>query len=245
MVAGLHAGASAMQALVTTQDNIANNLANVSTPGFRAQRGVCHGRYMAVDKSLSGRSCRGGGVGMTATTRDTSAGGIQPTGGSLDAAIDGPGFFVVEGPENQPMYTRNGRCHLNSNSELVTQAGWRLLDVDGSPIQVTGTNCSIRDDGTIYADGVEVAQLGLVEFENPVALQSVGASLYMAPPPAGAPTPATQSRLKAKAVEMSNVSAVREMVRMMMGLRQYEAAHRAVRIIDESINLAVNKVPAL
>jgi len=234
-----------MRALVTTQDNVANNLANVSTPGFKALRAIYQGRYMAVDKALVGRSCTGGGVGLSATMRDISVGSIQPTGGPLDAAIDGPGFFVVEGLENEPMYTRNGRFHLNSDSELVTQAGWRLLDGDGQTIEVTGANPSIRDDGTVYADGAEVGRLGLVEFENPGSLQSVGMSLYIAPAAAGAPTPATQPRLAVKAIEMSNVNVVREMIRMMMGLRQYEAAYRAVRIIDESIDLAVNKVPAL
>jgi len=233
-----------MQALVATQDNVANNLANVSTPGFKALRAVYQGRYMAVDKSLAGRSCTGGGIGLSATMRDVSVGAIQPTGGPLDVAIDGPGFFVVEGLENQPMYTRNGRFHLNSNSELVTQAGWRLLDGDGRPIVVTGANPSIRDDGAVYAGGVEVGQLGLVEFENPGSLQSVGMSLYLAPEPAGEPIPATESRLAAEAVEMSNVNVVREMIRMMMGLRQYEAAYRAVRTIDESVDLAVNRVPA-
>ncbi len=233
-----------MRALVATQDNVANNLANVSTPGFKAMRAVYQGRYMAIDNSSAGKSSSGGGVGLSATIRNISVGAIQPTGGPLDAAIDGPGFFVLKGLQDEPMYTRNGRFHINGNSELVTQAGWRVLDSGGAPIQVTGTNPLIRDDGTIYADGVEVAQLGLVEFENPESLQSVGMSLYMAPAAAGAPTPATQSRLAAEAIEMSNVNVVHEMIRMMMGLRQYEAAYRAVRIIDESVDLAVNRLPA-
>jgi flagellar basal body rod protein FlgG len=199
---------------------------------------------MAIDDSSAGRSSSGGGVGLSGTVRNISVGSIQPTGGRLDAAIDGPGFFMVQGLQEEPMYTRNGRFHINGDSELVTQAGWRVLGSGGAPIQVTGANPLIRDDGTIYADDAEVARLGLGEFENPGSLQSVGMSLYIAPPAAGAPTPATQSRLAAEAVEMSNVNVVREMIRMMMGLRQYEAAHQAVRIIDQSVNLVVNRVPA-
>jgi len=234
-----------MQALVATQDTIANNLANVNTPGFKSLRAVYRGHYMNIARKVSGRSCTGGGVTLSGVAKNLTVGSIQPTGGPLDVAIDGPGFFVVEGPQDEPLYTRNGRFTLNSNSELVTQTGWRVLDTDGRPIVVTGSNPSIRSDGTVFAGGSEVGRLGLVEFESPHMLELMGMSLYAASPSAGEPTAATESRLAPKALEMSNVNVVGEMIRMMMGLRQYEAAYRAVRIIDESVNLAVNKVPSL
>ncbi len=234
-----------MQALIATQDTVANNLANVNTPGFKGHRAVYYGRYMYVDSRMPDRGCTGGGVRLSGTARDLSAGAIQPTGGRLDVAIDGPGFFVVEGVQGERMYTRNGRFQLNSNSELVTQAGWRVLGEDGRPIVVTGANPVIRSNGAVYADDVEVGRLQVVEFAEPAMLESLGMSLYAAPAAAGQPTAATESRLKAEAIEMSNVNVVREMINMMIGLRQYEAAYRAVRIIDDSVNLAVNRVPAV
>jgi len=234
-----------MQALVATQDNVANNLANVNTPGFKSLRAVYHGHYMDIARNAAGRSCTGGGVTLSGVVKDLSVGSVQPTGGPLDVAIDGPGFFVVEGPQQQPLYTRNGRFTLNSNSELVTQSGSRVLGPDGRPIVVTGANPSIRPDGTVFADDVRAGQLDLVEFENPNLLELLGMSLYAAPESAGEPTAATETRLAPESLEMSNVNVVSEIVRMMMGLRQYEAAYRAVRIIDESVNLAVNRVPSL
>jgi len=234
-----------MRALVTTQDNVANNLANVSTPGFKSLREVYQGRQMGINTRAWGRGCIGGGVALSAVQKDLSSGAIQPTGGPLDVAIDGPGFFVVEGLQGESMYTRNGRFHLNRDSELVTQAGWRILDPDGRPIVVRGADVSIRNDGSVFADGVEMGRLDLVEFERPGMVRPVGMSLYMATEDAGGPFAAAESTLAPKAVEMSNVNVVREMIRMMMGLRQYEAAYRAIRIIDESVNLVVNRVPAL
>ncbi len=247
MVSGLYAAASAMRALINTQDTVANNLANVDTPAFKSSRATYKGFYIdtSANKNMLGNVSSGGGVELAAITKDMTAGGLQTTGEALDVAIDGPGFFAVNGPNGQVLYTRNGRFGLNSRSELVTQAGWQVLNQNGQPIQVTGADPKIQEDGSIWADGAEFDRLMVVEFDKPRQLESIGMSLYSAPKQAGAPVPATSSRLAPGMLEISNVNVIREMVRMVMGMRQYEAAQRAIRVIDDSLNLAVNKVPSL
>lgn len=247
MVSGLFAAASAMRALTTTQDTVANNLSNINTPGFKTGHASYKGFYIdgISDRMMPGKSTRGGGVVLASIGKDMGLGAVQMTGSALDVAIDGPGFFVVNGPDDQQLYTRNGRFELNSVSQLVTQAGWPVLAENGRPLMVTGANPKIESDGSVHAGGAEIGRIKITEFEKPGLLESIGMSLYSAPTSAGEPLPAAESRLAPKSLEMSNVNVVRETIKMVMGLRQYEAAQRAIRVIDDSLNLAVNKVPSL
>jgi flagellar basal-body rod protein FlgF len=247
MVSGLYAAASAMRALVSTQDTVANNLANVNTPGFKSAQVSYQGTYIdaRLDKTMPGKSSSGGGVYLATIGKDMGNGALQTTGSALDVAIDGPGFFAVDGPEGQLLYTRNGRFGLNSQSELVTQAGRRVMNNNGRPIVVEGSNPEIRANGSVWAGGTEVDRLMISEFESPGMLASIGMSLYSAPDTAGAPMSAAEPRLATKSLEMSNVNVIRETIKMVMGMRQYEAAQRAIRMIDDTLNLTVNKVPSL
>ena len=140
-----------MRALVTTQDTVANNLANVNTPAFKTSQASYRGFYIdpTRDDRMPGKTSSGGGVALATIGKDMTAGGLQTTGGALDAAIDGPGFFAVYGPDGELLYTRNGRFGLNSRSELVTQAGWQVVNEGGRPIAVEGANPEIWADGSI------------------------------------------------------------------------------------------------
>ena len=167
---------------------------------------------------------------------DQTPAGFEQTGNPLDVAINGPGFFVVEGP-NGTTYTRSGVFQFNGDGQLVSQEGFPVKGL-GGPINLpaNATSIEIVGDGTLLADGLEVDQLRLVEFADPTKLLRVSSSSFAAPP--GVEPVAAQSDVRQGARELANTTAVHEMVQMTTGLRQFEATQRALRSIGDAVALA-------
>jgi len=218
---------------------IANNLANVATPGFKRDVGV--GESFSEMVVRSGRTPVGR-LGMTSAITsayfDMSEGSVSNTDCPYDFAIEGDGFFAVE-TDWGIRYTRAGNFKLDADSYLVTMEGHRVLGDDG-PIRVDGQLVA-GSDGVLYADGREIGRLLVVMPSSPDVLTKEGGGLFAA---RGEVIPAGtgQVRVIQGALELSNVSVVREMVEMIAGYRVYEAAQRALLSHDACLDRAINEV---
>lgn len=198
---------------------ITHNLANVSTAGYKR-------RCNAFSKSLLAQepAAEASGEVSLNTTFDFSQGEAVQSGRSLDFALCGKGFFVVETPEG-PLYTRNGLFHLNQNGQIVDSAG-RIIAGEGGPISIPPntelSQISVSSDGSISADGIPVGKFKLVDFgDGESELVAVGVNCF------GAPENRTEEAenliVKQGFQESSNVQMVEELVDMMMVSRLYEA----------------------
>ena len=245
MISGLYGAATAMDVAAMQHSASAENLANGHMPGFR-RRVVTQAQFdvtmsNALDKTevspLLGTTVGSDSEGVVRL--DFSEGALEP-GGNLDFALRGDGFFVVEGPTG-PLYTRSGAFQLNENRDLMTVDGLPVRGVNG-PITVppdTPLHTVVVDaEGRFTANEEEFGQLETVQFADNSVLNPVGASLFQAPDDI---TPENSDVVVQQGVvEQGNVSYVDELINIMVASRQYEAAQRVLRSIDEAIEKHIN-----
>jgi flagellar basal-body rod protein FlgF len=219
-------GLSRQVTLERQMDVIANNVANVNTNGFKADRSLFQ-EYLASgareDHFMAGRDRRLSHVVDRATFRDYAQGSMESTKNPLDVAIDGNGFFVVQTPAGE-RYTRDGSFQINNQGQLVNASGYPVLGT-GGPItfQQTDKQINIASDGnvtvlegTARTDSVR-GKLRMVRFANPQALEKQGSNLYSG----GASVADTTSVVRQGFVEKSNVNSVLEMSRLIEVNRTY------------------------
>jgi flagellar basal-body rod protein FlgF len=211
-------------------DVIANNVANVNTAGFKADKslfeeflrtGAREDNFQVADRRVSFVQDR-------ATFHDFAQGALDRSGNPLDVAINGNGFLAVQTPGGE-RYTRDGALQINSQGQLVTTSGQLVLGTNGPIVfQPTDRNIVISDNGTITVREGNVTlvdsirgRLKIVKFDNPQQLLKEGGNLFSAPAGVVAQADAA-SKVNQGFVERSNVSAVTEMSRMMMVMRTYQ-----------------------
>lgn len=194
---------------------VANNIANAATTGFRRE-GVIFAEYVARLDGAPSLSM------ATAAARrvDPTPGAVTMTGGSLDFAIQGEGFFLVETPQGNAL-TRAGRFTPSAGGELVTPEGYRLLDEGEAPVFLPpeADAPALAPDGTLSAGGAPLARIGLWQPSDPAGLARRAGTLFEA---AGGVEPAGGATLMQGALEESNVSPVTEIARMIEVQRAYE-----------------------
>jgi flagellar basal-body rod protein FlgF len=222
-------GLSRQMVLERQMDVVANNVANVNTTGFKADRSLFAEHLMPgahEDNFVSGRDRRLSYVNDRATFHDFSQGAAEQTKNPLDVAIDGGGFFVVQTPSGE-RYTRDGSFQINNQGQLVNASGYPVLG-GGGPItfQQTDKQINIASDGNVTVvegtnriDSVR-GKLRLVSFAQAQRLQKEGSNLYSAADGATA-APDTTSRVRQGFIEKSNVNSVLEMSRMIEVTRTY------------------------
>jgi len=219
-----------VQMVLTRQmDMLADNLANVSTPGFKNE-------MMAVSAK---RIRLPGGqelIGQPMTLeRNMDDGSFTQTGNPLDMAIKGSGFFVVQTPQGE-RYTRNGHFQIDNQGQLVSPAGFPVLSDGGQPISVqpTDSDISIGQDGTVSVTRngtqTQIGAIGVVTFTDPAKLQRISGSLFRA---TDAPVPASDAHIIQGMVEESNVQSVAEITRMIDINRRFQAAQRIIEAESE------------
>ena len=235
-------GLSRQVALGRELDVIANNMANVTTNGFKARASRFREYLMPVasaesfprpDRKLSY-------VIDAGTPLDTSSGAIEYTGNPLDVAIKGDGFLAVQTPQGE-RYTRNGALELNPQGQLVTSDGHAVLG-DNGPITFTPqeSGIEIAPDGTVTSDQGQRGRIRLVSFENPQLLRNQGTNLFSSPN-VGQAAGAT-SRLEPRAIERSNVKPVIEMSRLIEVNRSYSSVAGMVGRLDELRRTAISRL---
>ena len=232
MSSGIWVAASGASAQMMALDATANNLANATTPGFKADQAVF--REHLAEAALVGKGRPAMRYASTATiAADLRSGPLQVTKRPLDVAIDGDGYFKVQTPRGE-RYTRAGAFQLGPGGTLVTPQGYAVLDGGGSPIRLPldGGPADIGQDGAIRVDDEEVGQLSVVSFEEPSALVKDGDTLFRATPQAGAAQPA-EVLLQSGALELPNVSIVKGMTDLVSATRAFEALEKAVEAYSD------------
>lgn len=217
----------------------ANNIANQTTAGFKAER-VEFREYLARAPGAGGDNALVSLVYDPDSYTDFSAGGMDATYNDLDFAIEGDGFFGVE-TDAGLRYTRDGRFSMNAEGELVTRSGARVLDQGGGPILIDpeAGPLVLSNDGALQQNGTNIGALGVFRFEEPRALRKEGANLFAADAePLSAPSP----RIRQGFVETSNVAPIAAITDMIEIMRAYE---QAARVIESSDELARNTIRTL
>ena len=226
MERGLYIAASGMLAEQVRQDQIANDLANSSTSGYKSDRSSQRSfGDLLLENSATGQTIGPLGLGTTIarTVTDLSQAPVRDTGEPLDFAIEGPGFFQVRTPQGI-RFTRNGQFMRSAAGFLTDAQGNQVLGQNGRPI-------AVRQDGT--------AATNPGAFNVPNA-RKVGDSLFQ-----GAPAGPATGTVKNGALEGSGTDPARSMVDMIASYRAYEAGQKAIRTIDETLNKAVTQVASI
>jgi flagellar basal-body rod protein FlgF len=234
MDSGVYAAATALASRTQALDTIANNLANASTTGFRAEHNV----FSSVLANASGLSqsplneaMNSFGI-LSGTALDQTQGALQKTGNTLDMGIEGPGYFVVQ-TANGPMYTRNGAFQVSGKGQLVTSTGDAVMG-DKGVINMPPGQISISADGSISSDGAVAGKLKVVEFPAGTELSSVGNTYYSAPP--NTATTATNSNVRQGMLESSNVNPIASMVELVTAQRAAEMMQRALSMFNNEMD---------
>jgi flagellar basal-body rod protein FlgG len=254
MLRALSTAATGMAAQQTNIDVVANNIANVNTTGFRRQRAEFQDLLYTTVRRPGGAA--GGGatlptglqIGQGTRTAGTAQvftqGTMQQTGGSLDLAIEGTGFFQVTRPNGEIAYTRAGNLHTDAEGRLVTVDGYALEPSITIPTDATGV--TISADGTVTASmpgesqGQEVGRLQLATFANPGGLSAMGRSLFTPTAASGeaivaAPGEEGTGTIAQGFLEGSNVEVVTEMIDLISSQRAYEINQRVIHAADEML----------
>jgi flagellar basal-body rod protein FlgG len=232
-----------MRAQWLRHEIVANNLANVSTPGFKQDD-------IDIVPNVAPPAGYDPGLALDPASdaprivpwTDFSPGALRDTGRSLDVALSGPGFFEVETPSG-PRYTRGGGFALDAQGVLTTAGGLPVLGQRGR-IVLTSDRVQISERGEVRASGQVVDAIRVVDFPQPYRLVKEGHGLF-APFEGVTARDATGYRAVQGALEESNVNAVGAMVRMIDILRTYEAHQRAIQAVDEIDRQAVNEIGRL
>lgn len=227
METALYASLTRQSGLMREMDVIAHNIANLSTSGFRRE-GVVFAEHVAATGLAPSVSM----AHATGRHVDLSQAGLTQTGGALDLAIQGQGFFQVDTPDG-PMLTRAGAFVLAADGAMVTPDGHALLDAGGSAVQVPpgGGAVVLAQDGTLSVGGAPVARIGLVLPADPLALRHHAGTLFTA----GETLPAEDATLHQGFLEDSNVNPVSEIARMISVQRAYEIGQSLMDREDERI----------
>jgi flagellar basal-body rod protein FlgG len=254
MIRSLWIAKTGLEGQQTQMDVIANNLANVSTTGFKRARAVFEdllyqtirqpGAQSSEQTKLPSGLQLGTGVKPVATERIFTQGNLQQTGNAKDVAIEGNGFFQVLMPDGTTNYTRDGSFQLDENGQLVTASGYTIQPAITIPPDAQ--TLTIARDGTVSvtqpgsSTPVTVGTLQLATFINPAGLQSLGENLYAETASSGTPstnTPGSNGAgtLNQTYLETSNVNVVEEMVNMIQTQRAYELNSKAVSVSDEML----------
>jgi flagellar basal-body rod protein FlgG len=254
MIRSLYTAATGMMAQQMQIDVVSNNISNVNTIGYKKQRAEFADlfyqtmEYAGTATSTTTMSPTGVNVGLgvrtTAITKIFTQGNFKETGNNLDIAIQGDGFFQVQLPDGRIAYTRDGAFKLDSNGNIVTADGYKLIPNISLPPNTV--QVSIGTDGTvsILAAGdtqmQQIGQIQLAKFINPSGLHSLGSNLYIntsasGDPIVGVPGSNGLGQTRQGFIEMSNVQLVEEMTDLITGQRAYDAASKAIVTSDQML----------
>jgi flagellar basal-body rod protein FlgF len=242
-------GLSRQMTLRRQMDVVANNIANINTTGFKAERTLFQ-EYLsptAHEDNFTGRDRRVSFVQDRATMHDFAGGPVEPTKNPLDVAIDGNAFLAVQTPAGE-RYTRDGSLQINNQGQLVTASGYPVLGTNGPIVfQQTDHDINISQDGTVTVlegtnriDSVR-SKIRMVQFASPQQLVKEGSNLYSAGPGATA-QPSLTAKLNQGFIERSNVSSVTEMTRMIEVTRAYTELSNMLQSQGDSRRTAIEKL---
>jgi flagellar basal body rod protein FlgG len=227
--------ASGLRARMESLDLLANNVANASTGGYKADREF----YSLYTSAEAGDSTT-----MPLIERpwiDMSQGLVHETGNPLDLALTGKGFFAVDGPSG-PLYTRNGNFRLAADGKLTTADGYAVRGA-GSPFHLDGSrSVDISTDGTIRQNGLVLGKLELVDFSSTEGLSKQGTNYLRAGDPRVQPSAASSASIEQGRLEASNTGSAESAVRLVNVMRQFEMLQKAAALGADMNRQAIEQV---
>ncbi len=240
---------------------ISNNLANVSTVGFKKDRVVFEDLMYQIQEQPGALSSQntllpsgvqlGTGVRVAGTQKEFTMGSLQTTSNDFDVAIEGNGFFQVSLPDGSVGYTRNGQLHMDQDGQLVTSQGYPLepaITVPADALRFT-----VGSDGTVTASTpgnpapTQIGNIQLANFVNASGLEAIGSNLFIETAASGAAQQSTPGengvgQVIQGALEASNVSVVEELVNMVATQRAYEMNSRVVSTADQMLQFVTQNL---
>jgi flagellar basal body rod protein FlgG len=223
-ITGMASAASALRYWERRQEVLSNNLANVSTDGFRGER---------VFAQMMGDA-----LPAAQTATDVRAGALRPTTNPLDLALQGDGFFVVQTPAGE-RFSRGGAFRLDAERRIVDADGRALLGAQGPIVVPPGGELAVTPSGDVSLDGKTIASLR-VERPGPGAALAHDAGTLLVPDDARRSVPPEERRVRQGMIEESNVSSVGALVDMISVQRAYAAIQKVITTIDGARQTAVN-----
>ncbi len=250
---GIYVATSGSLAQERAMDIISNNMANMNTTGFKADR-MLFQTYLPKTAAAVANAPTSDEIkaGITGNKTDDIAymfssqsytnfeqGALQKTGNTFDIALDGNGFMAVETPTGE-RYTRGGAFKIDSAGQLVTADGYKVLGHSGSPITVGNEEFSVRDDGLITVSGGGTEQLKIVDFADRSQLKKSGQGFFVAEE--GMEPAEPTAKVRQGYLEASNINPVAEMTRMITALRTYEAFQKSIYSNDDMTTRLITDV---
>jgi len=254
MIRSLWIAKTGLDAQQTSMDVISNNLANVSTSGFKGSRAVFEDLLYQTIRQPGSQSSQqtqlpsglqlGTGVRPVATERLFTQGNLQQTGNAKDVAIQGDGFFSVLLPDGTTAYTRDGSFQTDNQGQLVTANGYVIQPAITIPANAQSITVGVDGTVSVTQQGavapIQVGSLQLSTFINSAGLQSLGGNLFAETAASGAPAtnaPGTNGAgsLQQNYVETSNVNVAEELVNMIQTQRAYEMNSKAITTSDQML----------
>lgn len=229
MLLRLRNAAASMAELAQRQDRVANNLANANTVGYRRDQAFSTALRERIDAEGAPQSTR-----VAGQVADLAPGALSETGNALDLALDGEGFFAVQGDDGRMRYTRAGQFMLDAEGTVRSPQGHALLRDDGAPLTIppSGGEIAVTTAGEVSVGGVAIGRVQVVAVEDPGALVRLDGATFDA---AGVAAQPGEARVRQGFLESSNVDAVGEMVELMAHVRLFESQQKALRTTDETL----------
>ncbi len=249
MSISLYSAASGMEAQQTNLNVISNNIANVSTAGFKKSKVEFQDMFYQVPKSVGADSGGtivptgiqvGTGTQVVSTSKVFTQGQVSQTGEEMDVAIIGDGFFQVTGPDGGPLYTRDGAFKVGPGGQVTTSQGMAVVGFPSPPAAATAVTINSTGGVTFTDDNGEIAgtgEISLSRFRNPSGLLALGGNLFRETEASGAATSGPPGEngtgtLQQGYLETSNVNIVEEMVNMILAQRAYEINSKSIQTSD-------------
>lgn len=230
--------ASGMRTRIESLDMLANNIANASTSGYKADR-----EFYTLYSSPEAAS--DGGDAMPLIERpwiDLSQGSLRVTGNSLDLALSGSGFFSVEGP-NGPLYTRNGSFRVSADGKLADSENRAVRGSDGGPIAIEANQpIVVSPDGTVRQGGAAVGQISVVSFANTAGVAKQGSSYFRVVDESVSSPAASRAQVEQGKLEDSNTGNAEAAVRLVAVMRHFEMLQKAAGMAGDMSRKAIEEV---
>jgi flagellar basal-body rod protein FlgG len=236
MLEGLYSAASGMVAQQERMDALANDVANVSTTGYKHVRVAF--RDLLYTQDRSGRAFAGAGAAAAMQGRALAQGALRTTDRQLDVAIEGDGFLQVRRPDGTLALTRDGSLRADARGRLGTADGALLEPPVRLPVGVSERDVRIEPDGSVSAGARRLGRIQLVTVRSPAGLRPDGESQFVATAASGPAAPAGGARLVQGTLESSNVDLGDALVDMMDAQRSFAMASRAVQTQDQLLQIA-------
>ena len=244
MIEGIYNNAASLTTLEKWQASITQNLVASKVAGFKKSNFAIESDDKVKTNYNPEQSAarHTGGLPVRTTSINFTPGEIEQTQKPTDIAIDGPGFFQIQGADGNNLYTRNGEFQFNNENTLVTRHGLQVMG-DGGPITIDPEQgaVTVAKDGTISQGNNLLGRLQLFNFDDPQGLTRVEGGYFEAPEGA-APQPLEEGQVVQGAIESSNVLPMEELVSLIQVARAYEASQRSMLSHDDLISKAINSL---